>query len=298
MAPSRTQISSPNGRWRAEIDAEAAALKWLWLDHEPIVCVPQPESNFAFAGTTLAPWANRLRGGTWQLAGREFQADVNDRPTGTALHGLIVRTELGVLESSDNSVRFEHLFGSDAAYPFRLRLEVEYRLSDAGLAVQLRAENLDEVRLPMSLGSHPYFNLDPDSTLTLPARTIMVNDAQQTPVGIEPMAARGLSPGAPMAVDRLVLDDCLTDLEVEADGWVRTRLTRPSVGLTVELRQHPELSHLMVFTRRYREAGVDYPLTVALEPQSGPANALQSGSGLIWLEPTETVSLDWGVSVS
>jgi aldose 1-epimerase len=36
-------------------------------------------------------------------------------------------------------------------------------------------------------------------------------------------------------------------------------------------------------------------LAVALEPMTGPPDALNSGTGLIWLEPGESWSASWGV---
>jgi aldose 1-epimerase len=36
---------------------------------------------------------------------------------------------------------------------------------------------------------------------------------------------------------------------------------------------------------------------VALEPQSSPANALNTGDGLVWLEPGQVWSGRWGVDI-
>jgi aldose 1-epimerase len=35
---------------------------------------------------------------------------------------------------------------------------------------------------------------------------------------------------------------------------------------------------------------------VAIEPMTAPANALNSGDGLVWLEPDEEFSGSWGIS--
>lgn len=285
-----------SGDWRAELDREAAALKRLWWRGAEIVCIPEPEANFSFAGSTLAPWANRLRDGRWSLDGAEFQAAVNDRGTGTALHGLVVHTDFAVTTETDQVAAFGHLFGTDAAYPFALELAVRYSVDAGGLTVELAAKNRDRRGLPVVLGSHPYFRLDADSALQVSAATIMVNDAHQLPVGREPLAARGLQTGEPMRVADLQLDDCLTDFSVATDGQIRTRLSRPELGCTIELWQEPRLAYLMAFTRRYAQAGVEYPLTLALEPQSGPADAFRTGESLIWLEPAESISLSWGIA--
>src|SRR5665647_3040390 len=41
-------------------------------------------------GALLAPWPNRLRDGRYAYAGTEYQVDISEPPTNTALHGLVM----------------------------------------------------------------------------------------------------------------------------------------------------------------------------------------------------------------
>ena len=45
------------------------------------------------------------------------------------------------------------------AYQWRLALEIEYRLSDAGLRVETTATNLAATRAPFGIGFHPYLTV-------------------------------------------------------------------------------------------------------------------------------------------
>jgi aldose 1-epimerase len=39
-------------------------------------------------------------------------------------------------------------------------------------------------------------------------------------------------------------------------------------------------------------------IAVALEPQTGPANAFNSGQDLGWLDPGQETSLEWGIGAA
>jgi aldose 1-epimerase len=81
--------------------------------------------------------------------------------------------------------------------------------------------------------------------------------------------------------------DCVP---ADGDTVVRHRLTGPSAG--VELWAEPDFGWVQVFTPD------DHPgrgRAVAVEPMTCPPDALNSGTGLIVVEPGQTWTGSWGI---
>ena len=56
------------------------------------------------------------------------------------------------------------------------------------------------------------------------------------------------------------------------------------------------LDWVQVFTAKGRDSGVDGVRGIAVEPMSCPANAFNSGDGLLVLEPGQSWSGEWGIA--
>ena len=85
---------------------------------------------------------------------------------------------------------------------------------------------------------------------------------------------------------------CLTDLTPDEDGLHRQRLTAPD-GRGVTLWSDPAFGCTHVFVTD-RLPG--RPIAVAVEPLTAPADALNSGEGLHWLEPGGRFTARWGLT--
>ena len=117
-------------------------------------------------GQVLAPWPNRLAGGRYEWEGEELQLPVNEVSSGSAIHGLVRWASWRPVERDASRVVLEHRLHPQPGYPFSLRLRVEYRLSEHGLAVRTEAENVGARAAPFGAGHHPYM-LGPVEELTL-----------------------------------------------------------------------------------------------------------------------------------
>ncbi|WP_415853457.1 aldose 1-epimerase family protein [Sinomonas sp. G460-2] len=249
------------------------------------------------AGITLAPWANRIEDGRWTLGGKVQQLDITEPSRGNASHGLLRNTGYTALETGADRVSLEAAVFPQHGYPFLVRHRVDYRIDDdGGLRVRQTLANDSSGSAPFVLGAHPYLRLgDVDSgelTLTVQARTRLVSDERLIPRSSA--AASGewdLSAGRTVA--ELDLDAAYTDLAF-ADGTARATLTAPD-GRSVWLWQDEKCRYTHVFVTR-TFPGRD--VVVALEPQTGPANAFNSGQDLGWLEPGEEFSMEWGIGAS
>ena len=248
-------------------------------------------------GITLAPWANRIEDGRWTLEGKVQQLDLTEPSRGNASHGLLRNTGYGVIEAEADRVSLEAAVFPQHGYPFLVRHRVDYAIDDdGGLRVRQTLANDSSRPAPFVLGAHPYLRLGDaetgELTLSVHARTRLVADGKLIPRSSTPAVGEAdLSAGR--RVDTLDVDAAYTDLEFSG-GLARATLTA-SDGRSVWLWQDERCRYTHVFVTRTFPGR---PVAVALEPQTGPANAFNSGQDLGWLEPGELASMEWGIGAT
>lgn len=248
-------------------------------------------------GITLAPWANRIEDGRWTLDGAVQQLDITEPARNNASHGLLRNTGYELLALEDDWVVLEGTAFPQHGYPFLVRHRVEYRIDDdGGLRVRQTLANDSAHPAPFVLGAHPYLRLgDVDTgalTLTVRASTRLVADERLIPRSAEAVDG-DWDLAAGRRVETLDLDAAYTGLAFES-GVARATLTAPD-GRSVWLWQDNGCLYTHVFvTRRFPGRSI----AVALEPQTGPANAFNSGRDLGWLAPGEETSIEWGIGAS
>jgi aldose 1-epimerase len=113
-------------------------------------------------GQVLAPWPNRLAGGTYEWEGGRLQLPLNDLETGSAIHGLVRWASWSAVERGAARIALEHVLQPQPGYPFTVRLRVEYALGADGLTVRTSAENVGDRACPFGAGHHPYIACDVD----------------------------------------------------------------------------------------------------------------------------------------
>jgi aldose 1-epimerase len=110
------------------------------------------------------------------------------------------------------------------AYPWRLELQVEYRLSPEGLAVTATATNLSDGPAPFGIGFHPYLTVGApldEAFLTVPAGRRMATDDRGLPTTDEAVDGTPFDPRTRRAICATTMDTCFTDLVRDDDGAVR-----------------------------------------------------------------------------
>jgi aldose 1-epimerase len=263
--------------------------EWELLDTYPAGTVVG-----GWPGAFLLPWPNRVRGGRWAWAGRELQLPVDSPETPNAIHGLVGWQPWAVVGSTADSATVGTLVEPHTGYPFRLAAALDYLLAEDRLTVTARVRNVGDERAPFGAGFHPYFSVGAttdggiaEAELSLPVRTSLVLD------GGLPTGERTPFHGAIGRIGDRALDDALTDLVRDDDGWARVRLRAPAGEL--ELAVDGSWEWLQAYTgdtlppgRRRR--------SVAIEPMTCPPNALADGVDLIVLEPGAEWSGTWALS--
>lgn len=256
-------------------------------------------------GAVLAPWPNRLRDGRYEFDGHEYQVDISEPPTGTALHGLAMwqRWTVVPVEDADHraaaAVTLELRLPPSGGYPFDLHLTVTYRVSEHGLGVHVRATNRGGRTLPYGIGFHPWLSpgdgsLD-ECTFRLDAATRVRVDDRMLPVGTEP-AAGAYDLRRPRSVQSLDLDDAYLDVLRDDEGLSWALLEGPD-GRTAAVWMDESMDAWQVCTGDHIDA-VDYRRTgLAAEPMTCIADAFRTGDRLVRLAPGESHDVTWGATL-
>ena len=280
------------GAARLAVDLRGGGLRelvvgdWQLLDGYPSGAVPAGRR-----GGVLLPWPNRLRDGRWHWRGRDLQLDVVSPAVPNAMHGLVSWQPWSVLEQRAAGVTVGTLVEPRSGYPFRLAAAIDYDLTPRRLAVTLRVRNAGDADAPFGVGMHPYLLVGPpvegglaDAELTVPARTAMVVDG-----GLPTGESRPFD-GAIGRIGERELDDPLTDLVRNDDGWARVLLCGPAGSL--ELAVDGSWPWLQVYSGDTLPAG-QRRRGLAVEPMTCPPNALADGVDLVVLPPGDAWTGSW-----
>lgn len=239
-------------------------------------------------GQVLAPWPNRIRAGIYEFRGRTHQLPLTETERQNAIHGLVRWVPWRLLERATDRVRLGFTLHPQPGYPFTLDLSILYSLGEAGLRVSVLARNKGAEAAPFGLGHHPYLRpaegaLD-QARLRIPAQQVLQLDERLTPTGsVLPVAATQFDFRVERPIGATVLDTCYTGFDeawVELDG---ARLWWDASHEFVQVFSGDTLSP------QHRRHGL------AVEPMSCPADAFNSGDGLVVLEPRSEWSGDWGI---
>ncbi|MFP3466159.1 aldose 1-epimerase family protein [Leifsonia sp. SIMBA_070] len=258
---------------------------------EPYPAGEQPPSA---CGIVLVPWPNRVADGRWEHDGQTRQLDLTEPAKRNAIHGLLRRRPYELVDRSDSTVTQAATIYPEPGYPYLLDTTVMHELHTEGLTVTHAVTNAGEDAAPVAIGAHPYLRIadvPPEQlTVTVAARTRFETDDRSNITGEAPVAGTAFDLSSGRRVSELDLDTGFADLP---DGPVEHSLAADD-GRKVVLWGDADFRYAQVFTNR-KFATKPGGVALAIEPMTAPANALNSGRGLRWLEPGETWTVSWGI---
>jgi aldose 1-epimerase len=281
-------------------------------------------SAYAELGKTMGipllyPWANRLAGFDYTVAGRAVRVPHDPAlialdGNGLPIHGAIggrLGWELAKTPGPDAKPGPDTAAGTNARpgtdaqslaatlswsesaprlfelFPFRHDLLYEARLSDGRLEIEVTVHACGADAVPLAFGFHPY--LAPggpreDWLIELPAMRHLALDREQIPLGTEDPA----SASRRFELGEREFDDGFDVGAPPASDPVRFGVTAGARRLELEL------------LHGYPYAQVYAPLSghfICFEPMTAPANALRSGDGLQLLASGERYRAGFALGV-
>jgi aldose 1-epimerase len=257
------------------------------------------EISPAGRGQVLAPWPNRLDGGRYTFDGRAGQAPIDEPALGNAIHGLVRWLPWTAESKAEGAVALRCDLHPQPAYPWRLKLEIDYGLSPGGLEVNVRATNASDVPAPFGIGFHPYLTvgvLVDQAVLTLPAARRLLTDERALPVGEEEVDGTAFDFRSAREIGPTRLDSCFTGVPGEDDGRWRVRVE--AGDRAVELWGGVGFGYVQAYTGDTLQPISKRRLAIAIEPMTCPPNAFATGRDVIALDPGASWSASWGIAVA
>jgi aldose 1-epimerase len=245
-------------------------------------------------GAVLVPWPNRLRGGNYTFDATAYQVPLTEPSVGNAIHGLGRWARWVLVRHERSAVTLALDIVAQPGYPFQVRVEVTYALdAEYGLGVTAVARNTGIVRAPFGAGFHPYLSAGGHAigevTVKVPARERIVLDEAKVPVGVQPVAGTHYDLRRGRRLRDLRLDDAFTGFAT-VGGRSAVEVRTRSGG--AQLWFDETFGYLQVFTPDTVASG---RAGVAVEPMTCPADAFNSGTGLIVLAPSQSWTGSWGI---
>jgi aldose 1-epimerase len=299
VSPTGASFEITHGRQRAVVTEVGATLREYEVNGAAVIeGSPADAPASGGRGQLLLPWPNRIRDGRYAFEGRNNQLALSDPGLHNASHGLVRWQPWSFEAYESHRVALGLTLFPHPGYPFTLRLGVEYALSDAGLAVRIRATNVGSSRCPYGAGAHPYFAAGASKVdgigFRMPAASYLKSDAQQIPVEKLSVEGTPFDFRTSRAIGATKLDTAFTDIERDASGTARI-VMEPSGGQRVTLWMDATYTHLMVYSgdtlpdERQRRTGL------AVEPMTCAPNAFAAGEGFLVLEPGQSMDSVWGI---
>ncbi len=302
VAPSGDQFPITSGAHRATIvEVGGGVREYTVAGRDVLDPYPLDAMCDGAHGAPLIPWPNRLADGAYPFDGTDHQVALTEPDKNNAIHGFLRWRNWRPVEREPDRVVMATRLHPLKGYPFLLDVQVEYTVSDVGLAVTTTATNLGDRAAPYGAGQHPYLSpgtgLVDDCTLQLQAATMIDTDNErQLPTGRKPIGGTPLDFAAGKALGGQRLDFPFTDLTRDSDRRAWVRLTAAD-GSRVELWADDSYPIIELYTgdtlapdRRRRGLGT--------EPMTCPPNAFQTGDGLRRLDPGQSATSSWGVRLA
>ncbi|MGM1018898.1 MAG: aldose 1-epimerase family protein [Actinomycetota bacterium] len=294
------QISIGAHGYEASVASIGASLRELRLNgRDLIVPFAADEVRPGYRGVTLAPWPNRVVDGRYRFAGVDRQLALTEPERGHALHGLLAWHDFAVCEQQADHVVLTATIVPQVGYPFRVRVDVEYRIDAAGLVQTVTATNLGADAAPWGTGPHPYLVAGPgrvdDWVLSLPAAEVLtVTDDRLIPIAVESVDAHPeFDFRAARPIGDTFIDHAFTTFD-RGDGMARVEVTAAD-GTGVLMTWDQTCPWVQVHTADTPDPAT-HRIGLAVEPMTCPPNAFASAVDLIVLEPGSSHSAGWTIS--
>ncbi len=303
VLPSGQQYEITFGEQRAVVTEVGATLRLYEVgDYAVIEGFDEDEGPTGGRGQVLMPWPNRIAGGTYSFGGKQQQLAISEVQTQNASHGLVRWLNWQVVQQEPHQIILGLTIHPQSGYPFTLALTVGYQLGPDGLQVTTTAQNVGTNPLPFGVGYHPYFTvgtaLIDQAVLTLPAAQRLVNDERMIPQHAEMVAGTPYDFREARSIGDTVFDACFTDFTRDQAGNTQITLATPDSARSLTLTLPAAFPFVQVYSGHNLPDPLARRRSLAIEPMTCPANAFNSGLGLITLEPGERFTGSWTVTAT
>ncbi|WP_345188011.1 aldose 1-epimerase family protein [Microbacterium panaciterrae] len=303
MPRSGRRIRIAGHGYEADIASIGATLRALRFEGRDLV-VPfgADEVRPGYRGATLAPWPNRVVDGRYAFGGEEHRLPLTEPDRGHALHGLVAWAEFTDVVVEPDRVVLATTIVPQHGYPFRVEVDVEYRIGSDGLTQTVTGRNLGTDPAPWGTGPHPYLVAEPiegpravdDWTLTIPAASVLtVTPDRLSPIAVEPVDAHEeWDFRSPRRIGATFIDHAFTDLS-RTGGAATVELRGPVGGVGVTWGE--ACPWVQIHTADTPAQPESHRIGLAVEPMTCAPDAFNSGAGLVSIAPGTEHAASWRI---
>lgn len=295
-----TDTDLRSGRWTAVVSDVGCTLREIGYDGRRLLSAPAAQDSSAgHHGAVLAPWPGRTADAHYRFDGTDRVLPVNEPAFGHALHGFVFDVRWQRVLVTADTVTHQTVIDHPPGYPGCVSLEITYALTEDGLRCESVWENLGAQTVPFGLGFHPYLAVGPDGiddwVLHVPA-AVSIDSIPETK---RTAPSRPVEPGIDFAMPRRVGAERFSRAYgglSRTDGFASARVSAAD-GFGLELRVDEGFRWLQVFT-------ADLPSTtlarrgIAIEPQTCPPDAFNSGIDVHRLAPGDVGRATWSLHLT
>lgn len=243
-----------------------------------------PPYHQAFMSSILFPFANRIENGNYNFNDKNFVLDRNEINNPNAIHGLVYDKAFKLIDqgTSENFASVTLSYDETqpiSGFPFKYCITLQYVLTTNALELNIEIKNNDTHVFPYSLGWHPYFNTKDlyNSHLKMDShKKILVND-QMIPNGEADIIWDRF-----LKIENKTFDDCFV--------LNTNKIEFKTPEFHFEFEFSPKNNYLQIYTPNDRKS-------IAIEPQTAPANCFNTKMGLQILQPNKTHNLTWKINL-
>lgn len=237
-----------------------------------------------YPSSILFPFANRINDGQFNFNGSNYNLQCNEKQLNNAIHGLVYNKaflvdELKKFENHAEIKLYYEELNPPTGYPFKFRVELTYKLTNEFLSLKINVINLDDKKLPFTVGWHPYFksvDLDKSKIQFDCIKKIKCNK-NNIALGFEPFNSK-----MPLSLRKRRFDDAFVLENPDVKFFT------PKYNLV--LKSSEKESFLQLYTPMNTNA-------IAIEPMTGVSDSFNNKIGLKKLSPGQSYSIEWQVSI-
>lgn len=237
-----------------------------------------------YPSSILFPFANRINDGQFNFNGSNYNLQCNEKQLNNAIHGLVYNKaflvdELKKFENHAEIKLYYEELNPPTGYPFKFRVELTYKLTNEFLSLKINVINLDDKKLPFTVGWHPYFksvDLDKSKIQFDCIKKIKCNK-NNIALGFEPLNSK-----MPLSLRKRRFDDAFVLENPDVKFFT------PEYDLV--LKSSEKESFLQLYTPMNTNA-------IAIEPMTGVSDSFNNKIGLKKLSSGQSYSIEWQVSI-
>lgn len=237
-----------------------------------------------YPSSILFPFANRINDGQFNFNGSNYKLQCNEKQLNNAIHGLVYNKaflvdELKKFENHAEIKLYYEELNPPTGYPFKFRVELTYKLTNEFLSLKINVINLDDKKLPFTVGWHPYFksvDLDKSKIQFDCIKKIKCNK-NNIALGFKPFNSK-----MPLSLRKRRFDDAFVLENPDVKFFT------PEYDLV--LKSSEKESFLQLYTPMNTNA-------IAIEPMTGVSDSFNNKIGLKKLSSGQSYSIEWQVSI-